>query len=82
MNFLLILRRLQSSLFTWLANSLPLSVIRVCIGPKLDIQILKIASETVGAFLFGRAAIFVNFVNASVMTKIQELPLDDFRIGP
>ena len=51
-------------------------------GPKVEIHDLKMASETVTAFLFGRAETFVNLVNASVMTSIHALPLLDLRMGP
>ncbi len=81
-NRLSIWRKEQSSLFNELLNSLPLSVIRMAIGPNKLIQALKIAEATVLASLLGRAMALVNFVNASVMTKIQVLPDVVLRRGP
>ncbi len=65
-----------------LLNSFPLSVIKMDIGPNRLIQALKIAAATVFASLLGMAIALVNFENASVMTKIHELPESVLISGP
>ena len=82
MNRLSIWRKEHNSLFRALLNSFPLSVIRMAMGPNKLIHALKIAEATVLASLLGRAMALVNFVNASVTTRIQVLPEAVLRRGP
>ncbi len=74
--------RVKSSLDSFAQNSVPLSVTNLIGVPKRQIHLSNIASATVAASLFGKATNLTYLVNASVMHKMNFLPLSDVLSGP